>query len=597
MTSNVQESSLVVMFGSDWGYEKAQEEKRYVELDCASGDEPTTVVEDAEAGPRRSHRERQPKDYYGEWVSIADVELEEPATVKKALTSPDKAKWKIAMEKEFESLRENNVWELVELPQDRTAVGSKWVFKVKVGADGEVERFKARLVAQGFSQQFGLDYDETFCPVVRFESIRTVIALAMQNGLRLHQMDVTTAFLNGELKEEVYMKQPEGFIAEDEKRLVCKLKRSIYGLKQSPRCWNSVLDEHLKKMGFVQTASDPCLYVKSEGEMFIIAVYVDDLLLAVKSEQLLAEAKRSLAGQFKMKDMGKLEYFLGVKIVLDLEAGSAWIGQPVYTQGILLKYGMEHAKPVNSPVDPSSKLVKAMEESESCDQAQYQSAVGSLLYLSTRTRPDITYAVSTVARFCANPSQHHWIAVKRILRYLKGTLNFGLLYRKDGPTEFTGYSDADWAGDIDDRKSTSGYIFQIGGTAVSWRSKKQSCVALSTAEAEYMALASAAQEAIWLRRLRNDLKDGPAGSMVIFEDNQAAICMARNPQFHGRAKHIDIKYHFIREQVQNDVVSLKYCQTGEMIADILTKGLTYDKFSKLRKMAGVTEMSGHSAFK
>ena len=244
------------------------------ELDCALDE---TVTEKTSPELRRSGRIQRSPDHYGEWVSIASPEVKEPVSVKEALKSPSKAKWQRAMEKELESLQTNDVWDLVELPKDRKAVGSKWVFKVKTDAEGCVERHKARLVAQGFSQTFGLDYDETFCPVVRFESVRTVIALAAQHGLQLHQMDVTTAFLNGELQKEVFMKQPEGFVVKGKEHLVCKLNRSIYGLKQSPRCWNAVLDDKLKEMGFSQATGDPCIYTcEDQGELCIIAVYVDD---------------------------------------------------------------------------------------------------------------------------------------------------------------------------------------------------------------------------------------------------------------------------------------------------------------------------------
>ena len=583
--------------------EKHMEENRCVQIECLSNvDEDTettqpTIEEQPEPVLRRSARERQPPDFYGARVNIANEVLNEPTSMTEALASPERAKWMDAMDKEMDSLHMNDVWDLVKLPKDRKAVGSKWVFKLKVGPDGQVERHKARLVAQGFAQKQGLDYDETFSPVVRFESLRTVIALAVQNDMKMHQMDVTTAFLNGELQEEVYMKQPEGFAAEGQEDLVCKLKRSIYGLKQSPRCWNSALDHKLKQMGFVQAKGDPCLYMASEGEMFIIAVYVDDIVLAGKGDQRMAEVKQALAHQFQVKDMGELHYFLGVKVVRDKESGDVWIGQPAYATSVLQKYGMENVKAVNTPVDTSTKLMKAKEDEECVDQQRYQSAVGSLLYLSSSTRPDITYAVSNVAKYSANPTKQHWIAVKRIFRYLKGTLNHGLFYSRNESTECVGFSDSDWGGDLDDRKSTSGYLFQLGGTAISWRSKKQTCVALSTAEAEYMALASAAQEAMWLRQLTIDLKNEPVSATVIFEDNQSAICIAKNPQFHGRSKHIAIKYHFIRDQVENNNVELRYCRTNDMIADMLTKGLNGEQFAKLRHMAGVREMIDHSVCK
>ena len=258
---------------------------------------------------------------------------------------------------------------------------------------------------------------------------------------------------------------------------------------------------------------------------------------------------------------------------------------------------MEQAKPVNTPVDSSMKLMKATDKDGCVDKKLYTSAVGSLLYLSTATRPDITYAVSNVAKYCAKPTKQHWLAVKRIMRYLKGTLNYCLLYSLDGSTICVGFSDADWGGDLDDRKSTSGYLFTLSGAAISWRSKKQTCVALSTAEAEYIALASAAQEAIWLKQLTNDLKNESSDATTIYEDNQSTICMSKHPQFHGRSKHIAIKYHFIREQVGNNTVELKYCRTNDMVADMLTKGLSAQQFTKLRHLAGVREMIEHSVCK
>ena len=306
----------------------------------------------------------------------------------------------------------------------------------------------------------------------------------------------------------------------------------------------------------------------------------------------MAEVKRALAAWFEVKDMGELHYFLGVKVIQSQRTGEVWIGQGAYTKSILQKFGMEDANAVCTPVDPSVKLEK-YEECEPVDQGMYQSAIESLLYLSTRTRPDIAYAVDNVAKFCAKPTKQHWSAVKRILRCLKGTVNFGLLFSDDG-SSYVGYSDADWGGDVGDRKSTSRYQFQIGGTAVSWKSNKQMCVALSTAEAEYIALAAAAQEAIWLRQLTTDLKNGPVGATMIFEDNQAAITMAKNPQFHGRSKHIAIKYHFIRDRGS---MELKYCCTKEMVADMLTNGLYRDQFEKLRWMAGVREMDDQFTFK
>ena len=277
----------------------------------------------------------------------------------------------------------------------------------------------------------------------------------------------------------------------------------------------------------------------------------------------------------------------------DEASGSIWIGQPAYIEALLKRFEMEHSKVNPTPVDPGNKLVKASQEDELFDQHTYQSAVGSLLYVSVATRPDITFAVSNVAKFSANPTTRHWTAVKRIMRYLRGTTDLGLIFTPQGSNDCVGFSDADWAGDLDDRKSTSGYVFQIGGTAVSWRSKKQTTLALSTAEAEYVALAGATQEAVWMRQLTADLNGEPATEpTVVFEDNQAAIAMAKNPQFHGRSKHISIKYHFVRDKVNDGTINISYCPTTEMIADMLTKGLPTGTFNKLRKMIGLEVCSG-----
>ena len=307
-------------------------------------------------------------------------------------------------------------------------------------------------------------------------------------------------------------------------------------------------------MGFNLSTSNPCIYTASEGEAFIIGVYVDDIILAGKSEKKMADIKEALSDKFEMKDLGELHYFLGVKVIQDHKKGTIWIGQPVYTENILQKFGMENAKPISTPVAVNTKLMLKNENSEYFDKETNQSTVGSLLYLSTRTRPDITFAVNNIARFSSNPTAQHWTAVKRIFRYLKGTIHLGLLNERNGLKKLIGYSDADWGGDCNDHISTSGYLFLVGGIAVSCRSNKQTCVALSTAEAEYMALASAAQEAVWMRHSVRICEP-----TVIFEDNQSAICMAKNPQFHGRAKHIGIKYHFIREQVSNNTIKLRYC--------------------------------------
>ena len=390
------------------------------------------------------------------------------------------------------------------------------------------------------------------------------------------------------LEEEVFMRQLKGFVEKGEQHLVCRLKQSLYGLKQSPRCWNSTLDAHLKDMGYVQSTNDPCIYTTTDGELSIIGVYVDDFVIAGKSSERIKQVKAAISQKFDVKDLGELHYFLGVQVVQNHTEGTVWIGQPTFTEAVLRKYGMDESKYVKTPVSVNCKLLKASEECEVVDQGLYQSAVGSLLYLATRTRPDIAFAVNNVARFCSKPTKEHWMAVKRVFRYLRGTTQLGLLYTKEVESNvLIGYSDADWGGDCNDYKSTSGYLFMIGGTVVTWKSKKQSAVALSTAEAEYMALSSTAQEAVWLRELTSDLGNPQRQPTLIMEDNQSAISMAKNPQFHGRTKHINIKYHFVRKQVNDNNICLEYCPTEDMLADILTKGIGPEKCERLRRMCGM----------
>ena len=569
-SSRVMYSRDVKFNESEFGFEKnpdneVQADKRVtLELSSEKEESEEDEVNNVEFNVPPPAREKRAPDRFGEWVTMASEDIVEPTTVSEALHSPHSEQWREAMQQEIDSLQEHDVYELTELPRGRRAVGCKWVFKIKHNADGSIERYKARLVAQGYSQRYGVDYDETFSPVVRFESIRTVIALSVQRGLKLHQIDVTSAFLNGELEDEVYMKQPEGFEVEGKEDLVYKLNKSLYGLKQSSRCWNSVLDEHLKSIGFVQTESDPCIYVKvKDGDIFIAAVWVDDIILAGKTDEEINNVKASIAERFQVKDMEELKYILGQQVIQ--ENGKVWIGQPMYTENILKKFGMESCKPVETPVDLSSKLIKATDDSEMSNKEEYQQAVGCLLYLSSATRPDITFAVNNVAKFTANPTKEHWTAVKRIFRYLKGTINYGLLYSENASPDCVGFSDADWAGDLNDRKSTSGYTFQMSGATVSWRSKKQTCVALSTAEAEYIALSAATQEALWMRQLLTNLSVNIEKPITIYEDNQSAIAMSKNPQFHGRSKHIDIKHHFVRDQVEKKTVTVLYCPTGSML--------------------------------
>ncbi len=439
----------------------------------------------------------------------------------------------------------NRTWRLVPKPQDRKTIGCRWVFKVKHKADGSVERFKARLVVKGYAQQYGIDYNDTFSPVARYSSIRCVIAIATQEDMELHQMDVDTAFLNGDIEEDIYMDQPTDYVESSGSNMVCKLQRSLYGLKQAPRVWNNVIDKFLKQSGYVQSQADVCIYVKDKGgEKTIIALYVDDLLIACSNDDSLQQVKKELANRFNMKDLGPAKFILGLEITRDRRNKTTYLSQEKYITDILNRFNMKDAKPMDTPQAVGEVLSKddPTTKSEDMKAVPYRNAVGSIMYAMIGTRPDIAVATSTVSRFLSEPGLTHWKAVKRILRYLKGTKDLSIVYTGSLNKSITleGYCDADWGGDKTNRHSITGFIFQICGGAVSWNSKKQPTIALSSTEAEYMNATQAAKETVWLRQLLKDMEYEQKAFTILHKDNQGCILLLKNPVYHARTKHIDI---------------------------------------------------------
>lgn len=525
---------------------------------------------------RRSQRQPKPKKMEDYVVySASACQANDPETVAEALLRPDAENWKEAMAEEYKSLVDNNTWSLTDLPRNRKQIGCKWVFKTKKDTEGQIQRYKARLVIKGCVQKKGIDYQETYSPVVRHGSIRYLIALAAKYNLDIDQMDAVTAFLQGDLEEEVYMAQPQEF---QQGLQVCRLNKAIYGLKQASRQWNKKLDSAIKEFGLTQSNVDPCIYfnIKNQSRLYV-AVYVDDLLIFTNNINEKNRLKTELSKQFKMKDLGEAHSCVGLRITRDRNNGKIYLDQQQYTEEILTRFNMFDCKPVATPADPNQKLTKAMspkDEAELQDMSQipYQEAVGSILYLSQGTRPDIAYAVNTVSKYNNNPGKAHWTAVKRIFRYLKGTVQNKLEFSEGSDYTLKGYCDADWASESDERRSCTAYVFINQGGAISWSSKRQPTVALSTTEAEYMALSSATQEALWLQQLGSELEPDLFQEPIdLFCDNKSAINLATTDAYHARTKHIDVRHHFLREKVEDKTINLIYISTEDMVADSLTK--------------------------
>lgn len=496
-------------------------------------------------------------------------------------------KWQKAMAEEIASIEKNHTWELTDLPEGQKSIGVKWVYKTKLKEDGEVDKFKARLVAKGYKQEFGVDYKEVFAPVARLDTIRLVIALAAQKSWPIFQLDVKSAFLHGDLEEQVFVNQPPGFIKSGSEHKVYKLRKALYGLKQAPRAWYGRINSYFLKEGFVKCPYEHTLYIKNEvgGKMLVACLYVDDLIFTGNNEAMLVNFKESMKAEFDMSDLGSLHYFLGLEVVQN--SAGIFVSQRKYVGEILKKFKMADCNPVKTPIEVGVKLMKDLSGAD-VNSTLYKQIVGSLMYL-TATRPDISYAVSLISRYMEHPKESHLKVAKRILRYLKGTTELGLFYRKGDDLSLMGFTDSDYAGDFDDRKSTSGYVFMIGSGVVSFSSKKQPIVTLSTTEAEYVAATSGACQAIWLKRILEELQFGQ-GAVPIFCDNSSTIKLSKNPVLHGRTKHIDVRYHFLRNLVEDGEIDLLYCRSEDQIADILTKPLKLPTFLRLRWLLGVCKL-------
>lgn len=522
-----------------------------------------------------------------EHAKISTIEAnDDPGSYQEAISGNNTSEWIEAMKEEIQALKKNQVYELSSLPEGANLVTCRWVFKTKRRPDGEIERYRARLVARGFSQIEGIDYSATFAPVVSTSVVRLLFAQASIEGLVYKQFDIKTAFLYGNLDEEVYMQQPEGF--DDSSPKVWRLKRSLYGLKQAPRQWNIEFTSYLKSMGLVQSQYDHCVFFRTNNPKIILVIYVDDGLVFADDEETAKEIINGLKQRFDVHEEDS-EVFLGFQVKKNCPTSYS-LHQEGYIRKILKKYNMDMAKLVDTPSSTSRKTVAEETAEPLPENVPYREAIGSLLYAANITRIDIAFQVNKVSRKVADPSTYDWQCVKRIFRYLKGTDNACITYSRDLDEGLYAYCDADFAGDEASGRSTTGYVILYGGAPIQWRSQKQPLVTLSSTEAELVSLCSLVKELVWLRDLIFELQLMKKEPTTIYCDNQSAIRLAKDEKSVQRTRHMGVRAAFTREKIEAGEIKVEHVKTDAQVADFLTKPLTTVKhiINRSRLMAFVT---------
>ncbi|GKA31563.1 putative RNA-directed DNA polymerase [Tanacetum coccineum] len=517
---------------------------------------PPPITRQRLANLRQNPKQRVPYNPFAYHATVLPTTITEPASFTVANNSP---KWRQAMKEEYDALMKNGTWSLVPRASNTNVVDGKWVYRLKRDKNGAITRYKARFVAKGFRQQPGIDFHETFSPVVKSTTIRAVLSLAVTNNWPLRQLDIQNAFLHGNLKEQVYMKQPSGFIGPQRPNHVCLLHKSLYGLKQTPRAWFERLSKALFDLGFKGSKTDSSLFIYSRGDTLLyILVYVDDIIVTGNNKGIIDNIICQLGSAFALKDLGPLNYFLGIEIVPHVSG--ILLSQKKYLQSD----GLSNCNPMSSPMVTTSSL--SLDDSTAfSNPVKYREVVGSLQYV-TLSRPDITFAVNKVCQYMHALTENHWSAVKRILRYLHGTVEH----------------DADWAGDSDDRRSMGEFAIYLGSNLISWTARKQRTVSRSFTEAEYKALADTVAELTWLQALLNELGIRSSSTPILWCDNLGATYLSANPIFHARTKHVEIDYHFVREKVAQGDLRVQHISTHDQIADIFTKPLPTPRFLFLR---------------
>lgn len=511
-----------------------------------------------------------------------------PTTYTEISGRDDELLWRNAVKEELSSLIENKTWDLVSLPPNKRPINCKWVFTIKDNSDGGIDRYKARLVVKGCSQRPGVDFQETYAPVARLTTVRAFLSLVSYHNMHLNQLDVKNAFLNGDLHEEIYMWPPEGLNVKDGTR-VCRLRKALYGLKQAPMEWNNKFDQCAKDLGFQRCQSEQCVYKRTTNNVYLyLLLYVDDFLIACDNPKVLAEVKAEFMKTFKMRDLGDASYFLGIKITRT-EAGM-FSSQENYINKLAEKFAKGD---VNSKVKTPMEVKPPRDEpnaSTILGREPYRELIGSLMFACMATRPDICAAVNHFSQYQTKASANHWKGLCRILRYLKSTAKWGLWFKSNWYNPLALYVDADHA-NAPDRRSVSGFVVKMYGNTVAWATRKQTSVATSTTEAEYIALATGVKEILWLRQLFRELEvEGIDQSIPVFEDNKGCI-NALDKWDSKRLKHVDIKYNFVKELHQNKTITVEYLCSNDQVADIMTKGLETLSFMRHRENLGMSALN------
>lgn len=541
---------------------------------------------------RRSSRQPKPKVCSCCNLSLAKCELkdfDDNVNVCDALSGPDRDKWLSAMNSEFQNLASKHVWDIVKKPRGKHIIDCRWILRVKRNVDGSINKYKARLVARGFSQVPGLHYSETgtYCPVVKRRTWRLLLALCVENDWICEFIDVQGAYLNSELKEELYMYQPSFFV-ERGNDYVCKLNKSLYGLKQGGKDWHSHINQIMCNLNFVRCHSDNCVYIHPSFEL-VISWYVDDACICGVPERV-AWFKECLANTLEIRCLGSNSQYLSIQTCQNADK-SISLSQSHYVSQVLKYYMMYDAKGLDFPLEikPESNVIN---NSKPFDVTMYQEAVGTLLYLSNNTRPDLSYAVSKLSQRTQCPTFGDWKNVKHVLRYLVSTKDYKLTYTKSGEV-IKVFCDSDFAGDIVDRMSRSGYVILLANCPISWYSKKQTCVALSTVEAEYISMCNVTREVVWLKQLLSELgmlrfMDTPC---IVKCDNQGAIGLSNkvDENVSERSKHIDVQYKYCVDMQLRGVVKYQYIPSSENVADVFTKAFLGPDMHKFCKLMGINK--------